>query len=204
MKTQQEYIRDITEIRSIMERSTRFLSLTGWSGILAGIYALAGAWVAWNWFFEPSLEGLSTTAGGQRLLLMGGLALAVLLLAVGTAILLSWRRASKKKERLWNAPARRLVMSMATPLVSGGLLIVILAMQGLVHLALPLMLLFYGLALISASRYTFEDAKYLGLAQIALGLAAAWEPRYGLLLWALGFGLLHIVYGIYMHLKYEK
>lgn len=207
MKSEEEYIRDLTEIRSMMERSSRFLSLTGWSGIMAGLYALAGAWAGYVLFY-PKAEVASIAAEPQlppgmapRFFL---LATAILVLAVGTAVYLSWRKSEKTGERIWNAASRRLILNLAIPLVAGGLFILILFSKGMVGLIAPVSLLFYGLALVNASKFTFEEVKYFGMFEIALGLIAANFMGYGLLFWAFGFGIMHIVYGIYMHLKYEK
>lgn len=208
MKTEQDYIKDITEIRSMMERSTRFLSLTGWSGILAGIYALTGALIAYTMFYnEEELLRYNTIgmeASGEFVMPFFLLAALVLVLALGTAVLLSWRKASKNKEILWNAAARRLVINLALPLLTGGVFVLILYSKGYIELIAPVTLIFYGLALINASKFTFEEVRYFGVIEIVLGLIATWFVGYGLLFWAIGFGVLHIVYGIYMHLKYER
>ncbi|HYC29261.1 MAG TPA: hypothetical protein VEB42_10600 [Chitinophagaceae bacterium] len=125
MKEDQDYIRDIAEMRSMMERSTKFLSLSGLAGIMAGIYALAGAFIAWKVFdFEPN-----ETVDNTILLQLIGLAAAVLILAIGTAIFLSLRKANKLREKFWNATSRRLALNMSVPLVAGGLLILILLVK---------------------------------------------------------------------------
>jgi hypothetical protein len=207
MKTEQEYIKDLTEIRSMMERSAKFLSLTGWSGIMAGIYALAGAYIARKLFYFYPEDPIYNTTGGQAVSGNGVslilLAIIILVLAIGTAIFLSYRRSKSSGERLWNSAARRLVINMAIPLATGGLFIIILLLKGLSGLIAPLTLIFYGLALLNASKFTYEEVKYLGIIEIILGLVASYFIEYGLLLWAIGFGLMHIIYGIYMHLKYE-
>lgn len=208
MKTEEKYIKDITEIRSMMERSTKFLSLTGLSGIMAGIYALVGAYIAYRLFYLDNGSIIYNTIDRQEMnaevesLIL--LALAVLLFAIGTAILLSWKKSKKGGEKLWNPAARRVVINMSIPLVAGGVFILILLSKGLFGLLAPATLLFYGLALVNASKFTFEELKSLGIVQIILGLFASYFIKYGLLFWALGFGLMHIVYGIVMHLKYEK
>lgn len=208
MKNQQDYIRDISEIRSMMERSTKFLSLSGWAGIMAGIYALAGAYVAYNiLYFNPDEIIYTSLAANEysfdlfKIIL---LAAVILFLAVGTAIYFSHRKAARRNETLWNSTSRRLLLNMCVPLVAGGLFILILITKGFIGLIAPMTLLFYGLSLYMASRYTYEDVKILGLAQIILGLAGAYFTGYGLLLWALGFGVGHIVYGAYIHFKYER
>lgn len=207
MRKEQDYIKDISEIRSMMERSTKFLSLTGLSGVLAGIYALIGALGAYSFFGENSSDFYTDMNGGSisgRLFYLILLALGVLILAIGTAILFSYRKAAKRGEKLWNPTARRLVINMSLPLVAGGLLILVFLTKGFFALVMPMTLIFYGLALATAGKFTFEEMKSLGIIQIFLGLLAAYFPEYALLFWAFGFGIMHILYGIYMHLKYEK
>lgn len=208
MKTEQEYIKDLSEIRLMMERSTKFLSLTGLSGILAGIYALVAAYLAYRLFYVNTenviYNGLSPQTLSGDVLNLVFLAVVVLLLAVGTAIYLSSKKATKNNEMLWNPVSRRLVINMAIPLVTGGIFILIMISKGFIELAAPLTLIFYGLSLINASKFTFKDLKYLGMIQILLGLISSYFIGLGLLFWAIGFGLMHIIYGIYMQLKYEK
>ena len=207
MKTEQEYIKDLSEIRLMMERSTKFLSLTGLSGILAGIYALVGAYLAYRLFYNTediiyNTLPAQTSPGGVLNLVF--LAVIILVLAIGTAIYLSSKKATKNNELLWNPVSRRMVINMAIPLVTGGIFILIMISKGVLELVAPLTLIFYGLALINASKFTFKDLKYLGMIHILLGLISSYFIGLGLFLWAIGFGLMHIIYGIYMHLKYEK
>ena len=202
---EQDYIRDIAEIRSMMERSSKFLSLSGWAGILAGIYALSGAYIAYAFFqFNPDEITYSNVELPVNLLKVVLLAIIILILTIGTAVFLSRQKANKRGENLWNPTAKRLLISMAVPLVTGGLLILILISQGLIGLIAPFTLLFYGLALYNASRYTYPDLKTLGLIEISLGIIGSYYVEYGLAFWAIGFGLMHIIYGIYLHYKYER
>ncbi|MTI89161.1 MAG: hypothetical protein FH748_14485 [Balneolaceae bacterium] len=207
MKEEQDYIRDIAEIRSMMERSSKFLSLSGLAGIMAGVYALAGAWVAHVYLgFKPDGVGDSAVYNGQysnlpQLML---LAVVVLILAIGTAVFLSAKKAQKRGEKAWNTTSKRMVAHMSVPLVAGGILISVFIVKGLLILIAPLSLLFYGLALYNASKFSYEDVKFLGMIQMGLGLLGTWYTGYGLLFWAIGFGVVHIVYGIYMHLRYER
>lgn len=206
MKTEQEYINDLSEIRSMMERSTKFMSLSGLSGIMAGVYALVGAYIAYRLF--KGGEVMLDNPGEQLLpenfpeLLL--LAIAVLVLAIGTAVLLSWNKSKKSGEKLWNSAARRLLVNMAVPLFTGGVLVVLLLVKGLPQYVAAATLIFYGLALFNASKFTFAELRSLALIEVVIGLTAFYFTGYALLCWALGFGLLHILYGIYMHLKYEK
>lgn len=208
MKAEKEYINDLKEIRSMMERSTRFLSLTGWSGIMAGIYALIGSFLGYTLYYKThqkfiynTLDAVEMINHSLQFFLIGA---AVLFMAVGTAIILSWKKSTRTGDILWNAAARRLLENLMIPLACGGVFILILFSKGLFGLIAPVSLIFYGLALVNASKFTFEEVKYFGIIEIILGLIASYFIGYGLLFWAIGFGLLHIVYGVYMHLKYER
>lgn len=201
MKEEKDYIGDIAAIRTMMERTSKFLSLSGWAGIMAGIYALAGAWIAYTFFyFNPNTVAVSANTLVQLI----ALALAVLVLTLGTAIFLSYRKANKRNEKIWNSTSKQMVISMAIPLVVGGLLILIMISHGLIGLIAPFTLIFYGLAMYNASKFTYSEMKVLGLMEVVLGLFGTYFIGYGLLCWAIGFGVLHIITGIYLHYKYER
>lgn len=206
MKNEQDYTRDITEIRSMMERSSKFLSLSGWAGIMAGIYALIAAYIVYVFFgFHPvEIYYKDTEISNPDLLQIIVLTIALLILSIGTAFFLSYKRAQKHAEKVWNATSRRLINAMSVPLVTGGILILIFINQGLIGLIAPMTLLFYGLALYSAGNYTYKEVKFLGVTEVALGLISSFYIEYSLLLWAIGFGLVHIVYGVYIHVKHER
>jgi uncharacterized membrane protein YidH (DUF202 family) len=206
MKKEQDYIQDIAEIRSMMERSSKFLSLSGWAGIMAGIYALLGAYIAYTFLnFDPDeLFYISSGSPSSGLLEVILLAFIILILALGTAVFLSYERAGKRNEKLWNPTAKKLLVNIMVPLVVGGILIFFMITKGLIGLVAPFSLLFYGLALFNAGKYTYQEVKILGLIEIILGLIGSWFVEYGLLFWALGFGVVHIIYGIHMNFKYEK
>ncbi|WP_353182835.1 hypothetical protein [Parapedobacter lycopersici] len=208
MTQEKDYTRDLTAIRSMMERTSKFLSLSGWAGVMAGIYALAGVYIAYQYLgVRPDQLTYAATAPetwsitGTRLI---ALALTVLVLAIGTAVYLSYKKAGKRSEKLWNGTSRRLVLNMAVPLVTGGVLILILIAKGLTGLIVPFTLIFYGLALYSAGQFTYGAVRVLGLIEIGLGLISAYFVGLGLYCWAVGFGLFHIIYGIYIHYRYEQ
>lgn len=208
MKKEKDYIQDIAEIRSMMERSSKFLSLSGWAGIMAGIYALAGALAAYKIYdFNPTAVGSSLHSGDSSypaLFNIVLLAMAILLLALLTAIYVSFREANKREEKLWNATSKRLLINMAAPLLVGGILILVLMSKGMIGFIAPFSLLFYGLALFNGGNFTYPEVRILGTIQISLGLISSYFVEYGLIFWALGFGVIHIIYGIYMQYKYEK
>jgi predicted lysophospholipase L1 biosynthesis ABC-type transport system permease subunit len=199
----------LTEIRHLMERSSRFISLSGFSGIFAGIYALIGAAAAYYILRSaataqagyPSQSGIHDSEIITLLLFDAAL---VLVLAVGTGILLTTRRAKKDGNSLFDAAAKKLLINLAIPLVTGGIFCLALVYHDNTLYLAPSMLIFYGLALVHASKYTRDDVRSLGMAEIALGLLSLFIAGYQLLFWALGFGVLHIIYGAYMYFKYEK
>src|SRR6478609_10058005 len=198
MKEEQKYIQDIAEIRSMMERSSKFLSLSGLAGVMAGLYALIGAFIAYKVFsFNPDAIGYNTGESeteSSGLLKLIFLALAILILAIGTAVYLSQQKAKKRGEKLWNSTSQQMLFHMAVPLSVGGLLILVMIAKGLIGLVAPFTLVFYGLALYNASKFTYKEVKSLGLIEVVLGLISSYFVGYGLLFWALGFGVLHIIY----------
>lgn len=198
---QRDFYRDITEIRSMMERSSKFLSLSGWAGIMAGIYALIGAWIAIT-VYEFNPDEIYYTHHSLFEVLM--IALFVLFTALITAIFFSYSKAKREERSVWNPTSRRMVRGMAVPLVTAAVLIIYLAMEGLLGIVAPMMLLFYGMSLFIAGYYTIQEVRLLGMAQIILGLTNLWFIESGLLFWSIGFGVMHILYGVYMHFRYER
>jgi len=203
---------ELASIRSIMERSSKFISLSGLSGILAGIYALIGAAIAYYLLYvdlhtiNPDIHyrivGVLNSILNVSVFLI--LAFVVLFASIATGIILTTRKAKRKGQPIWGNLSRALLFHMAVPLVAGGILTFIFLARGYYGIIAPITLIFYGLSLVGASNFTFSDVKYLGILEIILGLIAACLPGYGLLFWAIGFGLLHIIYGSMMYLKYDK
>ena len=209
MKEKKDYTRDIAAIRSMMERSSNFLSLSGRAGIMAGIYALAGAYIAYAVFhFNPDRVLAYADASTGSIHAISSevilLAVSVFVLALVTAVYLSNKNATERGEKLWNSTSRQLLADVTVPFLTSVAAILILISHNLIGLLAPFCLLFYGLALHSAGKFTFKEIRILGLVQIVLGLFSAYFVEYGLVCWALGFGVAHIIYGIYMHYKYER
>ena len=199
--TQKDYLKDISEIKSIMDKSTRFVSLSGLSGIMAGIYALIGAAYAY-WLVTKSVRGYLILDGRVFNLVLLDLFL-IAFFAIVTAVYLTARKAKKNGEKMFDKAGLRAIMHFLVPLVTGGLYILIILNQHKYGQTGALMLIFYGLSLVNASKFTLGDIKYLGFIEIILGLICALFPGYGFWLWVLGFGVMHIVYGIIMHYKYD-
>ena len=198
----EDYLKDISEIKNLMNKSSRFISLSGLSGILAGIYALIGAAVAY-WLVINHSGGLLYIFHGWVFWTCMAVLAMVAVLSVLTGIILTTRKAKQNNEKIWDNSSRRLLLNFLIPLVVGGLYCLIILDQGRYGQTGGLMLIFYGLALVSASKYSLGDIRYLGYIQIVLGLIASYYPGYGFWLWVIGFGIMHIVYGTWMHFKYD-
>tara|TARA_R110002096_G_scaffold115827_6_gene250674 strand:- start:449 stop:1060 length:612 start_codon:yes stop_codon:yes gene_type:complete len=197
-----DYLKDITEIKDLMNKSSRFISLSGLSGILAGIYALIGASIAY-WLVITYSHGVLILDGQIFRLCLLTIFMVAFLSAV-TGILLTTRKAKKNGAKIWDSTSRRLVFNFLIPLIAGGAYILIILSQGKYGQSGGLMLIFYGLALVNASKYSIGDIRYLGYIEIVLGLISALFPGYGFWLWVLGFGFMHIIYGTWMHFKYDS
>lgn len=198
---------ELADIKSMMERSTRFLSLSGLSGILAGTYSIVAAALAYFWIYYPEAPFGNQISGiqeKQTLNKLVGTALVVLLLAVGTAWFLSRKKSKRNAHKFWTPAGKRFVQALFIPVLTGLVFCLALILQGYTLFLASATLIFYGLGLLNASHFTLSDIKYLGFCQLVLGLIAALFPGYGLLLWALGFGLFHIIYGTLMYLKYDR
>jgi hypothetical protein len=200
------YHEDLSHIRSMMERSSRFISLSGLSGVFAGLAAIIGAVYV---YFVLQREGIDYFDGERNiygpkiikeLVIVGTL---ILVAAVLSGYIFTANKSKRKGLKIWDATTRRLLTTFSIPLVTGGIVCLILLYHHLFVLVGPATLIFYGLALVSAERYTLPDIKYLGYCQIVLGLLSFFFLGWGLVAWTLGFGVLHIVYGLIMHKKYK-
>lgn len=196
----EKYLAQLQEIQSMMQKSSKFLSLSGLSGILAGTYALIGAGIVYS--MRARLTS-SISFDSVEFLTVVSIAILVMLLSLATGILFSVRKARKRQEVVWNHVSKLFIMSFMVPLVTGGLFAIILITKGAIGLVSPVTLLFYGIALVNASRYSYETLRNLGFIFIILGLVNSLYIGYGLYFWMFGFGICHIFYGAYMYLKYD-
>jgi hypothetical protein len=210
MENSQEQLEALKDIRQMMKQSNRFLSLSGFSGIFAGIYALIGAYfgnrIINNYFGDRSDTGYEHAGYYETLWRCVLICKLVLILSLVTAYFFSKRKAAKHGYKLFDHTAWRLMLNMFIPLATGGLFCAALLLNGfhLIGLVSPVMLIFYGLALVNGSKYTLHEIRSLGCVEIVLGLIASFYMHYGLILWAVGFGVMHILYGAYMWFKYER
>lgn len=200
-----KHLEDLSEIRNMMERSTKFISLSGLSGVSAGLIALIGSYIAYKLMNSEvrSNEGhiLNMTESTSHDLFILGISILVLALIFGS--LFTIIKAKKKSNLVWNSISQKLFISMAIPLFTGGIFCLALMKYGFFGLVAPTTLTFYGLGCINASYHTLTDIRYLGILNLVLGLTNLFFIGYGLLFWAFGFGILHIVYGTIMYVKYD-
>ena len=196
METITNYSEDIKTIKRIMEESSRFLSLSGLSGIFAGILAFLGGFAVH--FLRLRIQDISLLKYE-----VVAVALIVLILALAGSFYFSIRKAKSKGQKIWTPVSRRLLLNLFIPLISGGFFILILYFENHWKLIVPAMLIFYGLSLVSAGKFTYSEVFYLGLAELITGFLAAIFQESFILFWVLGFGFLHIVYGLIMYRKYQ-
>jgi hypothetical protein len=210
MDEHKKHIDDLSEIRSMMERASKFISLSGLAGIMAGIFAIVGAAIAY-WYLEVFLPYTDSPLFFKELglkyssiLLLFLLSVVIFLLAFVSGVFFATRNSRKKKLPLWDHMSKKVLLNLLIPLSTGTFFIMFLMLNELYLLIIPSSLIFYGLSLINAGHFTYSDIKYLGYIEILLGFASLSFPLWGLLIWTIGFGIMHIIYGILMFYKYEK
>lgn len=205
MNTEQDQLQALRDIRNIMDRSSRFLSLSGLSGVFAGLAALCGAALVRWYFTQRAAYGEGTMhLTPQDITFLACTAAAVLIAALVLAVYFTVANARRKQLPVWDKQSQRLVINLAIPLAAGGAFCALLLHHHALQLIIPAMLMFYGLTLINGSKYTLGDIRYLGLCELALGIMAGLLPGYPLVWWTIGFGLLHVLYGTIMYFKYER
>lgn len=200
------YQEDLQHIRKMMEKSSRFISLSGISGVFAGLFALAGAIYVYFFFKKNGVDYFEGTVKYYEKDIITHLvivAMVVMVLAISSGAYFTIKKSKAHHLQIWDATTKKLLYNFAIPLGIGGLFCAGLLYHGLHGLLSPATLIFYGLALFNAGNYTFSDIKYLGLCEMALGIVSLFFLGYGLFFWAIGFGVLHIVYGLIMHKKYK-
>jgi hypothetical protein len=205
-----EHLENLKEIRTLMERSSKFLSLSGLSGISAGVIALIGAFSVYSKKVEitanSSPKGIFDAANfeGDFKLYIFQTACITLIGALFGGFYFTIRKAKKSKEQVWNNLSKKLLVNLSIPLVAGAIYSLALVQQNNMWMAASSTLIFYGMALIFASTYAVRDVFWLGLCEIAMGLLSIFFTGYTFLFWVIGFGFLHIIYGSLMYFKYDK
>lgn len=207
--TEHQHLETLSDIKRMMERSSRFISLSGLSGVFAGVTALTGAWISHSWitdyYVRWNMSGHYNDNDYSILRLkLIVLALVIMALALTGGTYFTWRRAKRNNLPIWDVTSRNVLINALIPMCAGGAFIAGLLYNNLEAMVAPACLVFYGLALVNASKYTLSDIRYLGIAEIILGILNVFYLRHGITFWALGFGVLHILYGAIMWWKYER
>lgn len=201
-----KYIEDLKEIKDIMNRSSRFISLSGLSGISAGITALIGALLAYKFVFVHGdyLTFDSVSLASEQFYNLLLIACGTIVVSIGLVIYLTTQETKKQKQRIWDQQTKRILINLLIPLLAGGIISLMFLVRGYIGVVLPMTLIFYGMALVNVSKYTLNEIRSLGLIEILLGLVALQFVSYGLIIWSIGFGILHIVYGFIVKMKYKS
>ena len=197
---------DLVHIRSMMERSSRFISLSGLSGVFAGLSALLGGVYVYQLFkangieyFEDNHQLYSTSLITELILT----AFVILFFALAFGVFFTVRKSKKLNLPIWTSATKNMLFNLAIPLIAGAVFCFALVYHQMFILVAPSTLIFYGLALLNAEKYTYSDIKYLGFSEVVLGSIALFFVGYGLVFWILGFGILHIFYGLLLFKKYK-
>lgn len=200
----EKYIEDLKEIKEVMNRSTRFISLSGLSGVSTGIIAMGGVLFTYLSFFKEKnyLVYHAVELNKEAIIKLLMIAVTTLILSIVCAVFFTTRKTKKGNQKIVNKQTKELIINLLIPLVTGGLLCLMLLFKGFLGILPSLTLIFYGLALINASKYTFAELRNLGLIEILIGLFAFQFITYSLLFWAFGFGMVQIIYGMIIQRKY--
>jgi hypothetical protein len=204
----QEIENTLKDIRDMMSKSSQFQALSGWSIVIIGIFACIAAVVA------AAVVGLdspfthdpgSIAPVSTRVWTAIGLALALLAVSSATVTIMSYYKAKRHNLPFaFDSRMRKMSINFLIPLAAGGIFALAMILQGHYGLTSSIMLIFYGLALVNCQHYTYPTLRFLGYGEILLGLIDCFVIHHSLLFWFLGFGVLHILFGILYIILYEK
>ena len=200
-ENREKYIQDLADIKDMMHRSSKFTALSGLSGILAGVAGLVGGYFTYALLEvnQIKLQLNPTPIDEDISIQLLIIAASTLLTAKVFIFFFTSRRMRSNQESIMQKQTQRLMIHLFIPMLAGGLIIVKLLFNDLLGLSIAATLVFYGLGLINASKFTLDEMRSLGILQVLLGVLAVYFPAWSLIIWMVGFGLLHIAFGIYMH-----
>ena len=207
--------KDISLIKNLMEKSSKFSNLSGYAIATTGLLALLGAVFV---YFDLGIsisekyisyaELINQTGNANSIYTKIKLLVIIASLILLTSLLILYVTAKLKSERhdinLFNSSFSRALKSLFIPVLSGGIFCGFLILHKIYGLVAPATLIFYGLGLISASKYSYNELELLGYLELLLGTIASYYMGSGLLFWMIGFGIGHIVLGVFIHYKYDK
>ncbi|HXG86130.1 MAG TPA: hypothetical protein VNI84_19070 [Pyrinomonadaceae bacterium] len=175
-------------IRETMERSAVFTSVPGYGGALMGATAVGAAIIAHN---QPLIKNW----------LIVWLIEAILAFSIGLFAL--WQKSKNSGESLASVPAKKFALAFAPPIVAGIILTALLYYRGFYEFLPCVWLTLYGTAVVTGGAYSVRIVPIVGWIFVALGAVAAFAPASaGNLLMALGFGAMHIVFGLIVARRY--
>lgn len=171
-------------IRRAMERGSTFTAVSGLGGAGMGAIGLTAAILAAN---QPSVERW----------LAVWLAAAPVALCVGVVAV--WRKAARSGAPLAGTVARRFALGLAAPLVAGAAVTYALWRAGDYAVMAPTWLLLYGTGVTVGGMFSAPVVRATGVCFMAVGIAAVvTPPDWGNSWLAIGFGLLHIGFGVHI------
>jgi hypothetical protein len=218
--TNNEHLDQINHIKKMMEENSKFLSLSGLSGVFAGVTALVGAFFAYGILTSHNINPFGNQMRSSSLLdkslyldindynqmvwELVIVAVSVFAIAIIGGFIFTYLKVKKEGASLWTSSTRRLLINLAIPLFAGGMMGLAFIKDGNTVYIAPISLIFYGLALLNASKYTLRDIRYLAICEVLLGILGMFFLGYGFIFWIIGFGFLHILYGVIMYFKYDR
>src|SRR4030095_8408252 len=175
-------------IRETMERATAFTAVSGWGGVAIGGTAIVATVIAAN-------QG--TFKGWLAVWIAEGL---ISLLIAGWSM---DRKARAVDMPLMSGPGRKAVFSLSPPLIAGLLLTIVLVRARLTSAIPGTWLLLYGTGVVTGGMFSVPAVPLMGLCFMALGAGALFAPP-ELANWfmGIGFGGLHLIFGVIIARKY--
>lgn len=181
-------IENLRFIRETMERSGSFTAVPGWGGVAMGLTALGAA-------------ALAERAAAPRAWLATWAGAAALAVAIGLWTI--WLKMRAARVPILNGPAQKFAISLAPPILVGGVLTIVLFREGLVRDLPGVWLMCYGAGVITGGAFSVRVVPIMGACLMACGAAALFAPSsWGDAFMALGFGGLQIVFGTIIARRY--
>jgi hypothetical protein len=173
---------DLRFIRRTMEEAGSFTAVPGWGMVAVGLSALAAT----------ALAARQSTAVGWV-----GVWMAEAALALAISLVTMRGKARSANLSLFSGPGRRFALSFSPPLLAGALLTVALVRAGLEGALPGTWLLLYGTGVTTGGAFSVRIVPVMGLVLMLLGAVAIFAPPGQRdLFMVVGFGLVHLVFGV--------
>ena len=172
---------DLRFIRETMARSASFTAVPGWGQVAMGSTALVAAWISSRQ--ASSLAWFHTWIGEA-------------MIAAATALVAMQIKAQRTAVPLTSGPGRKFAFSFLPPVAVGALLTPVLYRAGLAHALPGTWLLLYGAGVVTGGAFSVSIVPVMGASFMLAGVVALLVPAWGSACMAVGFGGLHILFGI--------